>query len=166
MTTAAVQFEGVAKSYPHFTLDSIDLVLPHGQIMGFIGPNGAGKSTTIRILMGLVHQDRGSVQVLGHAMPGDQAAAKRQVGFASTEGSARDALLGRAVGAHAIDLERAVPGALEEKTPIGNQDGVSSRSGRSCFVMVRTSPEATSIRRTCASRKSLPAERRPHRGNE
>jgi ABC-2 type transport system ATP-binding protein len=85
MTTAAVQFEGVTKSYPHFTLDAIDLVLPHGQIMGFIGPNGAGKSTTIRILMGLVHQERGTVEVLGHAMPGDQAAAKREVGFASED---------------------------------------------------------------------------------
>jgi ABC-type branched-subunit amino acid transport system ATPase component len=48
--------------------------------MGFIGPNGAGKSTTIRILMGLVHQDRGEVQVLGHAMPGEQVAAKWDVG--------------------------------------------------------------------------------------
>ena len=34
--------------------------------MGLIGPNGAGKSTTIRILMGLVHQDCGEVRVLGH----------------------------------------------------------------------------------------------------
>ena len=53
--------------------------------MGFIGPNGAGKSTTIRILMGLVHQDRGEVTVLGHAMPDDQAAAKRDIGFVSED---------------------------------------------------------------------------------
>ncbi|HKV08786.1 MAG TPA: ABC transporter ATP-binding protein [Thermoanaerobaculia bacterium] len=85
MTTEAVRFEGVSKRYPHFTLDAIDLALPHGQIMGFIGPNGAGKSTTIRILMGLVHQDRGTVEVLGHAMPNDQVAAKEQVGFASED---------------------------------------------------------------------------------
>lgn len=85
MTTEAVRFEGVSKRYPHFTLDAVDLVLPHGQIMGFIGPNGAGKSTTIRILMGLVHQDRGTVQVLGHEMPDDQVAAKEQVGFASED---------------------------------------------------------------------------------
>ncbi len=85
MSTAAVQFEGVTKSYPHFTLDTISFELPHGQIMGFIGPNGAGKSTTIRILMGLVHQDRGTVHVLGHAMPGEQVAAKRQMGFAAED---------------------------------------------------------------------------------
>lgn len=84
-TDEAVRFEGVSKRYPHFTLDAIDLALPHGQIMGFIGPNGAGKSTTIRILMGLVHQDRGTVRVLGHEMPQDQVAAKEQVGFASED---------------------------------------------------------------------------------
>ena len=37
--------------------------------MGFVGPNGAGKSTTIRILMGMVRQERGSVRVLGRSMP-------------------------------------------------------------------------------------------------
>jgi ABC-2 type transport system ATP-binding protein len=53
--------------------------------MGLIGPNGAGKSTLIRILLGLVHQDSGSVQVLGQAMPDQQVAAKWQVGFASED---------------------------------------------------------------------------------
>ena len=85
MTDLAVQFRGVGKTYPHFTLDDIDLDLPTGSIMGFIGANGAGKSTTIRILMGLVHPDRGSVQVLGHRMPSEQAAAKRQVGYVSED---------------------------------------------------------------------------------
>ncbi|MEO8505357.1 MAG: ABC transporter ATP-binding protein [Acidobacteriota bacterium] len=85
MTSAAVHLQGVAKRYPHFTLDGIDLVLPHGQILGFIGPNGAGKSTTLRILMGLVHQDEGSVEVLGHSMPAAQATAKREIGFASED---------------------------------------------------------------------------------
>jgi ABC-2 type transport system ATP-binding protein len=53
--------------------------------MGLIGPNGAGKSTTIRILMGLVHQDCGEVRVLGHRMPAEQVAAKWDIGFASED---------------------------------------------------------------------------------
>ncbi|MBN9644505.1 ABC transporter ATP-binding protein [Corynebacterium sp. CCM 8862] len=36
-----------------------------GQVHGFLGPNGAGKSTTIRVLLGLLHPDRGTVRVLG-----------------------------------------------------------------------------------------------------
>jgi ABC-2 type transport system ATP-binding protein len=85
MSDLSVQFEGVSKKYTHFSLENVHLELPTGSIMGFIGANGAGKSTTIRILMGLVHQDAGSVQVLGHAMPADQAAAKLDIGFVSED---------------------------------------------------------------------------------
>jgi ABC-2 type transport system ATP-binding protein len=85
MTALAVQFEGVGKTYPHFTLDDINLELPTGSIMGFIGANGAGKSTTLRILMGLVHQDRGAVHVLGCEMPAQQATAKHDIGFVSED---------------------------------------------------------------------------------
>ncbi|MGH8373432.1 MAG: ABC transporter ATP-binding protein [Gammaproteobacteria bacterium] len=85
MSELAVQLEGVSKRYPHFVLDDINLELPSGGITGFIGPNGAGKSTTIRILMGLVRQDRGKVRVLGHDIPAQQAAAKRDIGFVSED---------------------------------------------------------------------------------
>ncbi|MGA2049270.1 MAG: ABC transporter ATP-binding protein [Terracidiphilus sp.] len=85
MSDLCVQFDGVSKRYKHFSLESIDLELATGSVMGFIGANGAGKSTTIRILMGLVHQDEGAVQVLGHAMPADQAAAKLDIGFVSED---------------------------------------------------------------------------------
>jgi ABC-2 type transport system ATP-binding protein len=85
MKDLTVQLQGVSKRYPHFTLDNIDLELPTGSIMGFIGANGAGKSTTLRILMGLVYQDEGTVNVLGHPMPAEQAAAKFDVGFVSED---------------------------------------------------------------------------------
>jgi ABC-2 type transport system ATP-binding protein len=85
MNHISVQFEGVGKHYPQFTLDNISFALPTGSILGFIGPNGAGKSTTIRILMGLIHQDQGAVQVLGYSMPAEQAAAKMDIGFVSED---------------------------------------------------------------------------------
>ena len=85
MTDLAIQLSGVSKKYRYFTLDKIDLELPRGQIMGLIGANGAGKSTTIRILMGLVHQDSGEARVLGRRMPAEQVAAKWDIGFASED---------------------------------------------------------------------------------
>lgn len=85
MDTQAVQLREVSKRYPHFTLDRLDLTVAQGSVMGFLGANGAGKSTTIRILMGLVHQDSGSVQVLGRAMPSDGARAKEEIGFVSED---------------------------------------------------------------------------------
>ena len=92
MTDLAIKLEGVGKKYRYFTLDNIHLEVPPGQIMGLIGPNGAGKSTTIRILMGLVHQDRGEVHVLGHRMPAEQVAAKWDIGFASEDMRLYDAM--------------------------------------------------------------------------
>src|SRR5215467_9413400 len=85
MTDFAIKLEGVTKRYRYFTLDNIDLKVPAGEIMGLIGPNGAGKSTTIRILLGLVHQDSGNVRVLGHRMPTEQIEAKWDIGFASED---------------------------------------------------------------------------------
>jgi ABC-2 type transport system ATP-binding protein len=85
MTDFAIKLEGVTKRYRYFALDNIDLQVPAGEIMGLIGPNGAGKSTTIRILLGLVHQDSGNVRVLGHRMPAEQIEAKWNIGFASED---------------------------------------------------------------------------------
>ncbi|HUB19956.1 MAG TPA: ABC transporter ATP-binding protein [Acidobacteriaceae bacterium] len=85
MSELAIRMSEVSKKYPYFTLDNIHLDVPQGQIMGLIGPNGAGKSTTIRILMGLVHPDRGEVRVLGQRMPQNQVAAKWDIGFASED---------------------------------------------------------------------------------
>jgi ABC-2 type transport system ATP-binding protein len=85
MTDLAVRIQGVSKRYPHFTLEDVSLDVPTGTILGFIGANGAGKSTTLRILMGLVTQDRGQVEVLGHPIPQEMIAAKAQVGYVSED---------------------------------------------------------------------------------
>ncbi len=85
MNALAVQLRAVCKRYPHFTLDQVDLSVAEGSIMGFLGANGAGKSTTIRILMGLIQQESGSVRVLGHAMPAQQAQAKLDIGYVSED---------------------------------------------------------------------------------
>jgi ABC-2 type transport system ATP-binding protein len=85
MNDVSIRMKGVSKRYAHFLLDHISLELPEGSILGFIGANGAGKSTTIRILMGLVRQDSGSVEVLGHSMPAEQTAAKLDIGYVSED---------------------------------------------------------------------------------
>ncbi|MEM9302676.1 MAG: ABC transporter ATP-binding protein [Pseudomonadota bacterium] len=84
-TNHIIELAGVSKRYEHFELADVDLALEPGHIMGFIGPNGAGKSTTLRIIMGLIAPDAGTVDVLGRRMPGDQVTAKREIGFASED---------------------------------------------------------------------------------
>jgi ABC-2 type transport system ATP-binding protein len=85
MNENALDLEGVAKSYQDFCLAGLDLSLPEGSILGLIGPNGAGKSTIIRILMGLVRADAGSIRVLGRALPQGQVEVKRDIGYVSED---------------------------------------------------------------------------------
>lgn len=55
----------LAKSYGDVrALDGLSLEIPRGGVYGILGPNGAGKSTLFRILLGLVHPDNGTAQVL------------------------------------------------------------------------------------------------------
>jgi ABC-2 type transport system ATP-binding protein len=65
----AVELGGVTKRFGELTaVDSLDLQMPRGGILGFLGPNGAGKTTTLRILLGLFAPDAGTVRVLGSAV--------------------------------------------------------------------------------------------------
>lgn len=81
----AIALKGVRKEYGEFALRDIDLELPVGQVMGLVGVNGAGKSTLLRLLMGLVRADGGEVEVSGQRLPQAQAAAKRDIGYASDD---------------------------------------------------------------------------------
>lgn len=81
----AIECEGITKHYPHFSLQDVNLSFEQGTVMGLVGPNGAGKSTILRIVMGLIGPDSGSIKVLGHSMPTDQLAAKRKIGFVAED---------------------------------------------------------------------------------
>ena len=61
----AIELKGLKKSFPDFTLGPVDLAVPEGTILGLIGENGAGKSTTIKLMLGLLRTDGGSITILG-----------------------------------------------------------------------------------------------------
>ena len=66
MTDLALATHGLAKRYgARAALDGLDLAVPTGVVYGFLGPNGAGKTTTMRLLTGLIHQDAGTIELLG-----------------------------------------------------------------------------------------------------
>ncbi|WP_120003844.1 ABC transporter ATP-binding protein [Nesterenkonia muleiensis] len=50
---------------PVRALDHLSLSIAPGEVHGYLGPNGAGKSVTMRILLGLLRPDSGSVEVFG-----------------------------------------------------------------------------------------------------
>ena len=64
--TEAIDATGLVKRFGQVTaLDGLDLHVATGEVHGFLGPNGAGKTTTIRILLGLMRHNGGSVSLLG-----------------------------------------------------------------------------------------------------
>ena len=61
-----IDVRSLSKSFgPVRALDGLDLAVEPGEVHGFLGPNGAGKSTTIRVLLGLLKADSGSVRLFG-----------------------------------------------------------------------------------------------------
>ena len=61
-----IEVRGLDKYFGKFqALNDLDLTVRRGEVHGFLGPNGAGKSTTIRVLLGLLKSDGGSVRLLG-----------------------------------------------------------------------------------------------------
>jgi ABC-2 type transport system ATP-binding protein len=78
----AVEIQGLCKAFGRTqALDGMDLNVAHGSIAGFLGPNGAGKSTTIRVLLGLLRADSGSVRLLGGDPWRDAVALHRRIAY-------------------------------------------------------------------------------------
>ena len=61
----AIEIKGLTKHYKDFSLDKLTLTLPTGCIMGLVGENGAGKSTTIKLILGMIKKNEGTITVLG-----------------------------------------------------------------------------------------------------
>ncbi len=81
----ALRVNSLVKRYPGFTLSDVSFGLERGAVMGFIGRNGAGKTTTIKLIMGLIHKDAGSVEVLGREMGRDDSEIRERIGFVYDE---------------------------------------------------------------------------------
>lgn len=65
----AITMVGLTRRFGTLTaVDSVDLDIPRGGVVGIVGPNGAGKSTTIRMLLGLIEPTAGSAEVLGESI--------------------------------------------------------------------------------------------------
>jgi len=86
----AVRFDHVTKTFrsprgPVQALDSVSFDIEPGEFFGLLGPNGAGKTTLISILAGLAQASGGRVEVMGHDVVADFAAARRALGIVPQE---------------------------------------------------------------------------------
>ena len=61
-----ITMQGLTRRFDDFTaVDSVDLTVPKGQILGYLGPNGAGKTTTVKMLTGLMEPSEGEASIAG-----------------------------------------------------------------------------------------------------
>jgi ABC-2 type transport system ATP-binding protein len=83
LTEAAVELDQVVKTFAHVTaVDHVSISVPRGCVYGMLGPNGAGKTTSIRMIVGILRPDTGSLSVLGEHEP---ALIKRRLGYLPEE---------------------------------------------------------------------------------
>lgn len=67
MSTAVIQTTNLNFSFSNGvkTLQDVNLFVPKGSVYGFLGPNGAGKTTTLRLLLGLLKNQQGKLEIFG-----------------------------------------------------------------------------------------------------
>jgi len=81
-----LEARGLKRHYGNVpAVDGVDLNVRSGEIYGFLGINGAGKTTTIRILMGIIAAEAGSMRLLGETKRRTTIKQKRQIGYVSQE---------------------------------------------------------------------------------
>lgn len=113
-TEWAIRTQGLRKSYRgRPAVAGLDLQVPSRGVHGFLGPNGSGKTTTIRMLLGLVRADAGTMQVFGTPVPQQLPAVIDRVGaivespkfFPTFTGRRNLRLLAGAIGVPGNDVE-------------------------------------------------------------
>lgn len=81
----ALVIEGLCKRYGRPVVDDLGLTVRAGELYALLGANGAGKTTTLRMVVGLLKPDAGSVRVFGVDALADPARAKQMVAWAPDE---------------------------------------------------------------------------------
>ncbi|WP_079166179.1 ATP-binding cassette domain-containing protein [Streptomyces oceani] len=91
----AIEARGLRKSYGAVTvLDSVDLRVEHGTMLGLLGPNGAGKTTCVRILSTLLAADGGTATVGGVDVRGAPRAVRACIGVTGQDTAVDELLTG------------------------------------------------------------------------
>jgi len=93
-TKPIITIRDLKKSYTgkELVLRGINLDIFPGQIIGYIGPNGAGKTTTVKILIGMLPEFEGQVEVFGHDVAKAPLEVKKRIGYVPETAALYDTL--------------------------------------------------------------------------
>ncbi len=111
-SSRVIEVDGLTKSFGRFSvLNGVNLQVEAGQVHGFLGPNGAGKSTTIRVLLGLLKADAGTVRLLDADPWADVVPLHRRLAYVPGDVSLWPGMS----GGEAIDLLGSLRGRLDNR---------------------------------------------------
>ncbi len=122
MSAAVLSVAGLRKRYgSEDVVAGIDFDVQAGECFGLLGPNGAGKTTTLKLCLGLIEPDAGTIRLLDRAVPGEAREARQRVGVVpqfdnlDPDFSARENLqvYGRYFGMKKADIDARIPQLLE-----------------------------------------------------
>ncbi len=78
----AIETNDLTKRYGSLTaVNKLNLKVKTNTIHGFLGPNGAGKTTTIKLLVGLLKPDEGTISIFGQEVVGDRPDVRLRMGY-------------------------------------------------------------------------------------
>jgi len=111
-TTAIIKTSGLNYRFSkgQKTLDNIDLEVEKGSIYGFLGPNGAGKTTTLRLLLGLLKKQEGSIALFGKEFDRHRIDSLKRIGSLIEQPS----LYGHLTAKENLEVWRKIYGAPKE----------------------------------------------------
>lgn len=90
-------------------LRGLNLEVAQGEVLGFLGPNGSGKTTTIRILLGLLRSDKGTISLFGGDPWKDAVTLHKKLVYVPGD----VALWPKLTGGEVIDVLSSLTGGLE-----------------------------------------------------
>ncbi|HZW44350.1 MAG TPA: ATP-binding cassette domain-containing protein [Dermatophilaceae bacterium] len=125
----AISTRGLRKTYRnrkgrHVAVAGLDLDVPLGGVHGFLGPNGSGKTTTIRMLLGLIRADAGTMSIFDREVPKHLPEVVGRVGAIVESPKFFPAFSGRKnlqLLAEAIDRPRSIVDQVLEQTSLGDR---------------------------------------------
>ncbi|MGY8677779.1 ABC transporter ATP-binding protein [Bradyrhizobium sp. UFLA05-153] len=129
--TATVSVTGVDKNYRAVrALRDVSFSLVPGRLSALVGHNGAGKTTLIKLMLGLIHANRGEIRVMGQDPAAGEFSARRLLGYLPENVAFNAALTGRETLTFYARLKRIKPvSAWALLDRVGLNDAADRRVG-------------------------------------
>lgn len=111
-----IEIEGLTKRFGDKTaVENLNLNIPAGRLFAFLGPNGAGKTTTIKLMVGLLRPNSGSVKICGMEVDKHPLKTRKLISYVPDQPFLYDKLTGREFLAFIREIYRMSPDHYEKK---------------------------------------------------